>query len=416
MRSGTTRRRRGGMGRWLGAAATLLLLSGTVWAGADAEELAARHRKVLAYWAAKGYELGRKYELKESEEVPAWAAADPEALFRFAHMTDIHYSEARREILVEAIAFANEAGCAFTVITGDNAGSSDFERQQHFKEILDAHFAHPYYIVRGDNWPQRFGEVFGDADWGFRYGGVYFMGASLDRDVLNDGIGVFDEETWAWMRAGLEANAGRPVVFFMHENVVPPTFLDAGRLRGELERGGNVVATVTGHLHSDYETRSGMTVHLVGPSLGIHPEHGFKVFEVHKDHMTVRTVKRREGSYRYVKLYQLIRFPARMELSPPEDAGERESWLSVTGYDAPSRREIVFDEALAGRAQELLPGLMMWLSHMAVQRKEMTADMLEIIAETNRILGGDGDEKGHAASKPAAGPAKQQDGSGGEGR
>ena len=347
------------------------------------------YRKAVQFYRERGKELGRKYELKESAEAPAWAADEADPLFRFVHITDVHYHPRLRKLLLEALHYiSNKVRPAFVVMTGDNAGSARLVRQRAFKRMLDGSLHVPCFILRGDNWPQGFTEVFGDPNWSFVCGGVGFVGASLDRDAINLGIGVLSETTFTWIRERLDAHADRPVLYFQHVNVMPPTFLDAPKLLTELQSRRNVVATVTGHLHRDYETRLRGIVHVIGPGFGPHDEHGFKVFNVHADHITVRTIKWRGGKFQYVTLYQRIDFPGHLQLKPPVDVGRRAEWLGIAGYCAPAAREVVLDSALAGRMLELIPPLLSFIP-LTGRAQEIWADLGDLTADITQAMAGE---------------------------
>ena len=339
-------------------------------------------RRLFKFYGERGQELAYKYELQESEEPPAWACDEDAPIFRFVQITDVHLTPARRKLLLAALGFISaEVRPAFVAITGDNASPG---RLRDFKQVLDAHLSAPRFVLRGDNWPEGFTDVFGAADWSFRLGGITFVGASLDRDIRDAGIGVFEPDTVLWIAGRLDAARRDPVVFFMHEPLVPATFLDAPRLLALFESRGNVVATVTGHLHHDYETRGRGTVHMVAPAFGPHRDHPFKVFNVHPDHITVRTVKFRDGGFRYVTLFQRIDFREGTRLAPPADPGERSAWLSPSAMHAPPPREIVFDPALARRAGELVPHAAAFLITSG-RAGEVIGDVAEMLAESERI-------------------------------
>jgi len=328
---------------------------------------------------ARGRELGLKYELKETSHVPEWAQNEPEPRFRFVQLTDIHWTSGLNKLFVYTLRYISRTiQPAFVVITGDNTGSSDLARQRVFKRQLDSCLRVPYFIQRGDNWPKGFTEVFGSSNWSFCCGGVAFVGAAIDRDIPNLGIGTFDEDTFQWILGRFDAHRDKPVIYFQHVNVMPPTFLDAPRLRREMESRTNVVATVTGHLHRDYETRVGHILHLVGPAFGPHEEHPFKVFNVYADHITVRTVKYRNG-HQFVRLYQRIDFPQDLRL---RDAGGP-TQPAITDYQAPPPREVVFDNSLAERMLELVPPLMASIQYTG-RAQEIYADIGELLAEINK--------------------------------
>jgi len=335
------------------------------------------YRKAIELYQKKGHALGRKYELKESSEVPEWARSEPAPLWRFVHITDPHYTPRLEIRLRQALQFVSrEVRPKFVAFTGDIAPSA---RQRTFRQILDDELRVPWYMVRGDNWPQGFTQAFGDVNWSFTCGGVGLVGASIDRDMVGHGIGIFDQGTHQWVQSQLEAHRGRPVVFFMHENFLPPTFLDAPKLRQDFESRGNVVATVTGHLHYDYELRHQGILHIIGPAFGPHEEHPFKVFEIHPDHITVRTVKWRDNRFQYVCLHQRIGFPTGLTHDPPSSSA------AIGNYTALPHKELVPDPALAGRVLELLPHLMAFVQ-LTGRSEEIWADVNELMVELNKAL------------------------------
>jgi hypothetical protein len=252
----------------------------------------------------------RRLELKESPAPPAWYRGG-EPRFRFVQITDVHLNPPRERLLREACAFVNgQVKPAFVILTGDNAGSSRAAAQQHLHDLLTRSLEAPFFVIRGDNWPQNLTGVFGSFQWSFDLGGVHFVASGLDVDVADLGIGRFLPETWTWLEDDLKRNAHRPIVYFQHEPTQPPTFLDAPRLDRLFEASPGVVLTMTGHLHLDIESRTDRVVHIVGPALGPSTRHGFKVVEVYPDQFVVRTVERVENAYRFVNKYQRVPLPA----------------------------------------------------------------------------------------------------------
>ena len=367
-----------------GAALALALSCGfPATAAAQAPKLPTLYYRALDLYSKKGAQLGHKYELKESADVPERARDEPKPLWRFVHITDTHYHPGLAGHVRDALRFiSNEVEPRFVVFTGDLAPPA---LGRALKGIIDQGLGVPWHAVRGDNWPQGFSKTFGDANWSFVCGGMGFVGASLDRDIVGVGIGVFEDDTYEWIRSRLDAHKRRPTILFMHQNLMPPTFLDAARLRLDVEARPNVVATVTGHLHYDYATRLGRVLHMVGPGFGPHPEHPFKVFDVHADHITVRTVKWRDGKFQYVRLYQRVDFPPGMKLDPPSSQARRAEWMRADKYSAGPARELVNDPALAERMLELLPHLLAFIP-LTGRGPEIWADLGGLMAEINQAM------------------------------
>jgi len=289
----------------------------------------------------------REYEIKELEKVPSWYPPG-EVRFRFVQVTDVHLNRQREKSLEKACSFINkQVRPAFVVFTGDNSGGSDISRQEHFRDLVERLLEAPFFVLRGDNWARNFTGVFGSFQWSFDCGGIHFIGSGLDVDVENLGIGHFLPETLGWLKGELEKSARRPVVYFQHENIQPPTFLDAGRLDGLFESSGNVLLTLTGHLHRDLESRTGRVLHVVGPALGPHPRHGFKVVEVYGDQLVVRTVELVEGAYRYVRKYQRVRIPEEL------GKGLKREKAEISHLKKRPPRDTTFDSSLLLRQPEI---------------------------------------------------------------
>ena len=105
--------------------------------------------------------------------------------------------------------------------------------------------------------------------------------------------------TWEWIRRDLDRNRDKPTIVALHEPVHPPTFLDAPRLRGLLDRHPHVVAVLQGHLHVDLEFRRHGTTYLVAPSLGWTPSPAMKLVQVYPAGLVVRTIRDSQANGRF---------------------------------------------------------------------------------------------------------------------
>jgi hypothetical protein len=264
--------------------------------------------------------MAQEMEVPTAKNPPPWFDPKAEPLFRFALLADIHLTPGREKLLHAAMTYINDkVRPAFVGILGDNSGRSSVKAQTHLKELLDKGFSAPYYIIRGDNWARNFSRVFGTTRFAFECGGVCFVFAGLDRDTEGKGVGVFVDETWRWFEKELRPPKKTSVLFFLHENIQPPIFLDARRLDVFLEKSPSVAATFTGHLHYDLEFKLGRVRHLILPGFGPHRLHGFKVCEVFPRHVAVRSVEWKGGHYVMVEKYQKIDLlhPARKPAAKP---------------------------------------------------------------------------------------------------
>ncbi len=286
-------------------------------------------------------------EVKERATPPSWYPPGP-VLFRFVQISDVHLNPHTEPFLRAACAFVNERiEPAFVVVTGDNAGSSTPAAQRGFRDLLAASLKAPWFVIRGDNWPRNFTAVFGSFQWSFDCGGIHLIASGLDVDVENLGIGRFLPESLTWIREDLNRNGDRPVVYFQHEPIQPPTFLDARRLDRLLESNPNVLLTMSGHLHMDLASRTGRVVHIIAPALGPSSGHGFKVAEVYGDRLVIRTVEYVKKRYRYVKKYQRIDIPENLRRTL---AAEKPRIKNITKRPP---RDTSFDNRLLWRQAEL---------------------------------------------------------------
>lgn len=252
-----------------------------------------------------------RFELQPLAQAPDWAQDEGAPIFRFVQYADIHHWEDSN--LVRAIEYTNrEVKPDWVVLTGDNiSGPYTEEHQRHLKDLLGT-LSCPSHVVKGDNDAREFETVFGSSRWSFDCGGLHFVAIALDYDAEGAGIGYLDRSTWKWLRADLDANRDVPTIFFMHVNVVPPDFLDAARLGFELSRRGNVVATITGHIHDDMEYRVGRMTHILCPGLGPHERHGFKAYDVYEDHISAKTYEVEGDAYVFANKWQRVPFGKRL--------------------------------------------------------------------------------------------------------
>lgn len=307
----------------------------------------------------------RKLEVKPQAEPPPWARQEPEPIVRFAQLSDIHHGDDTN--FLRAREFLNTAiRPDWVVVTGDNlAPPYDAGHQQHMKDLLGG-LTCPFYVIKGDNDARDFEQVFGSSRWCFDCGGLHFVAAALDYDAEGAGIGGLDRSSYRWLEADLAAHAGQPTIFFFHENVVPPDFLGAAHLGVVLAHPRSVVATLSGHLHDDLEYRLGETTHIACPALGPHERHGFKVYAVHEDHITVKTYEVEGDAYVFAHKWQRIGFPRHLRADPTQGN-------AVTGYAAAEPRPTRFDPTLT-RFSERAQGFLKRLSRLLQSARKQPDD------------------------------------------
>jgi len=290
-------------------------------------------------------------------------------LWSFAWVSDMHLDASRLQSMARAFHYIDaELKPHFVLLTGDNNAHADPPsdprcpeplgvRQQRFlKAFLEQHLKRPYVLVTADNWTEGFDTVFGPHQSSFDCGGLHFLLLNPDRVHHGsglEGLSVFDETTWEWIRQDLDRNRDKPTIVALHEPVHPPTFLDAPRLRELLDRHPQVVAVLQGHLHRDWEFHRRGTTYLVAPSLGSPRSPAMKLVHVYPDRLVVRIISdsQANGGFEMTGRGQRIEIPQALRgwLSKPSGPD-----FVPAQYSCVPAHPIVDDPALAARAGELL--------------------------------------------------------------
>lgn len=317
------------------------------------------------------YELARNFELRPGKSAPEWALRADPPLARLVWFSDLHLNQDYLPLAHEALAYINTLAPHAVLITGDNCAyapadfrpelSSRHERYAAwFRHLLDRELQAPAVVLPGDNWSWDFHRVFGSRQFSFDVAGVHIVCLGADRAARGlEGCAVFDEDTWTWLEQELAGNPAKPTLVALHENLAPPTFLDAGRLAALLARHPQVLATLTGHLHLDLDFQVGHIRHLVCPALGPSLSHGLKTIHIHPDAIILQTHERggEDGPFHPVHIWQRIEIPPvlRAGLAPV-----------ATGYRPAKRSELparplVEAPELGNRAPELLAPVLEFL-------------------------------------------------------
>ncbi len=250
------------------------------------------------------YVLARSFEVQALVAAPDWSRAESPPLLRFAWMSDFHLDGGERLPMIRAACrtVRDTVRPHFAILTGDNSAydptatsaraalPQSLRRQLAFKDFLDTELDLPVAILPGDNWHRNAEKVFGPTRFSFNAAGLHLVFLSPDRKASGvEGCDAFDPPTWEWLARDLEAHRARATLVILHENVVPPTFLDAPRLERLLLSQPQVLATLSGHLHLDLEFRRGGLTHFVCPSLAPGARPGFKVVALYPDRLVLNT-------------------------------------------------------------------------------------------------------------------------------
>lgn len=211
---------------------------------------------------------------------------------RFWHLSDTHWkvdyansmfasipglSDIRSglERVIDALD-ASEDRPDFIVISGDLAHEGSVEDYRSLSETL-FRIDVPVFVALGNHdrrAPFRVGFL-GEEASGHSYDHVETVGeyriALLDSSVPGSELGDVDESQLAWLRSVLAQPFGRGTLLVMHH---PPSFGGAGLGHGipnpdalfDAIRGGDVVAILSGHTHTNAVSSFGGIPHLTAPS------------------------------------------------------------------------------------------------------------------------------------------------------
>ncbi len=261
---------------------------------------------------------------------PSGNAEKGKPQFTIVQLTDIHYTSTPPEtsglswkhhirilgyklhknnlaegsrILHNTIEYINEKiKPDLVVITGDMVDRvDDRESMKQVKAILDK-LNSPYYPVMGDRefniGPDRrrdFKEIFGGVNSSFDHKGWHLIM-----------LGVYpDDRDLDWLKEVLDRNEDKPTMLFTHQMLTASWLMRklARRFLGVrlvcpraeeiveiLNNHGNVIATFSGHSHTNYSRKKGGILYISTAAL-IGPPYQFRVINVYKDRIStsVRT-------------------------------------------------------------------------------------------------------------------------------
>jgi hypothetical protein len=364
--------------RRVGLAAPLLPLAcGLLLASVRAASAAAPAARVEDVYA-----LARSFELQPLPAEPDWARSDQAPLLRFAWLSDFHLDGDERTPMIRQACHTvrDTIRPHFAMFTGDNcrydppvsaaraALPITHRRQLAFKDFLDAELSLPAVVLPGDNWPWDFDKVFGPARFSFDAAGLHLVCLAPDRRAKGaEGCAVFDPATWEWLTRDLEANRAKPTLVFMHENVAPPTFLDAASLERLLKAHPQVLGTLTGHVHLDLDFRRDGLAHILCPALAAGARPSFKVAALYPDRLVLNTWEYEPAAKRFQPTlrWQRIDIPEgslRQGLRPVDTS----QLLRENRSEMPTA-PLIEDASLLQRRGELFLPLMQFLMQWGVQ-------------------------------------------------
>lgn len=280
--------------------------------------------------------MARGLEVQPLPARPEWASGEPPPLLLIAWMSDFHLDGGDRTAMIRTachavrdtikphVALFTGDNCAWDPPASGSRATLPVSQRRHlaFKEFLDVELGLPAAVLPGDNWPWDSEKVFGATRFSVDAAGLHLVFLSPDRKATGvEGCSVFDPPTWEWLARDLQTHRERPTVLIMHENVVPPTFLDAPPLMQLLRSQPQVLATFTGHLHLDLEFRRNGLTHVVCPAMAAGARPGFKVVALYPDRLVLNTWEYDSASQQFASTLKWQRIdipdgPLRRALAP----------------------------------------------------------------------------------------------------
>lgn len=228
---------------------------------------------------------------------------------KFVQVSDAHLSvdsEYSMNVLKSAVDdINNQQGVSFVVFTGDNINNPTEDNLRAFVDIVSK-LNVPYYVVLGNHdvyksqkmSKQRYYEILRERhifypqrkpNYVFKKNDFVFIIVDGAKEVIPGAVGYYRQETLDWLDKQLTKYADKSVVIFQHFPVEYPegseTRLKTHKTyrvedyREVLEKHHNVLAIVSGHFHTNYETMKDGVYHISSPSLVGLPQ-SYKIIDI----------------------------------------------------------------------------------------------------------------------------------------
>ncbi|MCD6408331.1 metallophosphoesterase [bacterium] len=252
-----------------------------------------------------------------------------EVLFKFVHLTDIHFLNSERiklpiwqerskkerlkfvEIpsrLKKVISWINKNGIKFVIITGDvleNMVDAEKTLEEFMKEMKELKV--PYFIVPGNHdfhLEKYLPEKLGGVDFYFSCGGIIFIGLPTS-NIMCTAQGDLVLKSSLEKIAGLsEKKKESPIIIMCHYPLYPgkrvnPDFVpvNSEQVREVLEKCGNVFLILQGHLHRITDDIHNGIRYITAPGFIVGPDFSFVVWEVYPDKMVGKIMYNQDGKY-----------------------------------------------------------------------------------------------------------------------
>lgn len=228
---------------------------------------------------------------------------------KFIQVTDVHLaknSEYSQKVLKATVEDINkQQGVSFVVFTGDNINYAAKDDLRIFASIVKK-LNVPYYVVIGNHDVYKAGgmskiqylDILRESNFKIRQRkpnfkwrkkGFEFLIVDGAKEVIPGPAGYFKKDTLKWLDKNLAKNRRRTVVIFQHYPIEYPDGAE-GRLKTHktyksedykdiIDRHHNVLAIISGHLHTNGENMRNGVYHISSPSLLAMP-HAYKVIDI----------------------------------------------------------------------------------------------------------------------------------------
>lgn len=236
----------------------------------------------------------------------------PESLaenIKFVQVTDAHMaknSEYSQKVLKATIADINkQSDVSFVVFTGDNINYAEEDDLKIFAKIVKK-LNVPYYVVIGNHDVYKangmskthYLQILRESNhlirqkapnYKFTKNGYVFLIVDGAKEVIPGPAGYFRKDTLAWLDKMLSKNKNKTVIIFQHFPIEYPEGA-SGRLKThqtykvenykEIVNGhDNILAIISGHLHTNGENMKNGIYHISTPSLLAMP-HSYKIIDI----------------------------------------------------------------------------------------------------------------------------------------
>lgn len=232
---------------------------------------------------------------------------------KFVQITDSHFSAAGKDYTQEEVADSPRVlpkairdintlkNVDFVVFTGDNIDTANSADLEQFLKIANT-LKIPYYIVIGNHEvfkSQHFTKVDymkmvrkyskyckpKSANYVFERKGIVFVVVDGAKEVIPGPAGYFKKDTLKWLDKQLTKYKNSQVVILQHFPIVPPcynrthTTYNVESYEAVLKKHTNVIAIISGHYHTNGETKKDGIYHISSPAL-VEAPHNYKIIEL----------------------------------------------------------------------------------------------------------------------------------------